>query len=138
MAERGFTVRLAGLALAGAPIGYLTGLVASTGPINAPVFLAYGLTKGAFIGTEAAASLAMVVTKSGTFALLGALSTETALRGLIVGGALMAGTWLSKRLVQRFEPDQFRLLIDTVVIVAGLAILANAYYAANGFSTFGQ
>ncbi|MEQ9641861.1 MAG: sulfite exporter TauE/SafE family protein [Alphaproteobacteria bacterium] len=131
LAARGFVLKLAGLALVGAPLGFLTGLVASTGPVNAPVFLAYGLTKGAFIGTEAASSLAMFVTKAGAFSLFGALPPEVALRGLIVGATLMTGAWLAKRLVERFEPAQFRLLIDAVVVIAGLSILANAYYAAN-------
>src|SRR5512147_5026 len=35
------------LAAAGAAIGYVTGIVVSTGPINTPFFLAYGLAKGA-------------------------------------------------------------------------------------------
>lgn len=127
LTARGFTLSRVGLALAGAPLGFLTGLVASTGPVNAPAFLAYGLAKGAYIGTEAAASMSMFLTKTGTFSLLGALPPEVALRGLIVGAALMVGTWLAKPLVQRFEPGQFRLLIDAVVIGAGVAILTNAY-----------
>jgi hypothetical protein len=48
MSRAGRTVTLAGLAIAGAPLGFLTGLVASTGPINAPLFLAYGLTRGSY------------------------------------------------------------------------------------------
>ena len=33
----------------GAAIGFLTGIVVSTGPLSVPVFTAYGLAKGAFI-----------------------------------------------------------------------------------------
>ena len=57
MARRKLRLRLPHLALAGAGIGFLTGIVASTGPINAPFFLAYGLVKGAYLGTEAMGSL---------------------------------------------------------------------------------
>src|SRR5690606_6252533 len=46
-------IRLWHLAIVGAVIGYLTGIVVSTGPLNVPFFLAYGLTKGAFLSTEA-------------------------------------------------------------------------------------
>jgi uncharacterized membrane protein YfcA len=127
LTARGFRLNRAGLALTGLPIGFLTGMVASTGPINSPMFLAYGLTKGAYIGTEAAASLAMIVPKAGMFQLLGALGPEVALRGLIVGAMLMLGTRLSKGLVLRFEPAQFRLVIDAVLIIAGVSILANAF-----------
>ena len=48
---RQFSIGYAGLAAAGAGIGFLTGMAASTGPINTPFFLAYGLFKGAFVGT---------------------------------------------------------------------------------------
>src|SRR5262245_16103606 len=33
----------------GAVIGFMTGIVVSTGPISVPVFVSYGLVKGAFI-----------------------------------------------------------------------------------------
>ena len=44
-------------------LGYVTGIVVTTGPITVPVFLMYGLVKGAFLATEAASSLAMYVAK---------------------------------------------------------------------------
>jgi uncharacterized protein len=49
-------LRLPHLAAAGAVIGFLTGIVAATGPADVPFFIGYDLTKGAFIGIEAAAS----------------------------------------------------------------------------------
>ena len=45
-AAQNFKLGLGHLALAGAAIGFLTGIVATTGPINAPFFLAYWLVKG--------------------------------------------------------------------------------------------
>ena len=39
-------------------------VVVSTGPINAPFFLAYGLAKGAYLGTEAMGSLAIYAAKA--------------------------------------------------------------------------
>lgn len=55
------------LAIAGAVIGFLTGIVVSTGPLSVPAFAAYGLVKGAFIATEAAGSLALYISKAMTF-----------------------------------------------------------------------
>ena len=49
MAAHELKLRLAHLALLGVPVGYLTGIVVSTGPLTAPIFLAAGLVKGAFI-----------------------------------------------------------------------------------------
>jgi uncharacterized membrane protein YfcA len=53
MLREGLRVGLGHLAVAGAVVGYVTGIVVSTGPVNTPFFLAYGLSKGAFLGTEA-------------------------------------------------------------------------------------
>jgi uncharacterized protein len=62
------------LALGGAVIGFLTGIVVSTGPLSVPLFLFYGLTKGAFLATEAASSLSIYMSKSVTFERFGALN----------------------------------------------------------------
>ncbi|MEI6737755.1 MAG: sulfite exporter TauE/SafE family protein, partial [Pseudomonadota bacterium] len=64
------------LAIVGAAIGFLTGLVASTGPVNAPFFLMYGLTKGAYIATEALGSVAVNLTKTSVFTLSGITTIE--------------------------------------------------------------
>ena len=60
-------VRPSGTCLAGAVIGFLTGIVVSTGPLSVPAFAAYGLVKGAFIATEAAGSLALYISKAVIF-----------------------------------------------------------------------
>src|SRR6185295_9709468 len=78
-------ISLLHLALGGALIGYLTGIVVSTGPLSVPLFLFYGLTKGAFLATEAASSLGLYLSKSVTFQHFGALTPEVALQGLIAG-----------------------------------------------------
>src|SRR5581483_7036183 len=57
LARRELKAKLWHLAVGGAIIGYLTGIVVSTGPLSVPLFLFYGLTKGAFLATEAASSL---------------------------------------------------------------------------------
>ena len=107
------------LALGGALIGYLTGIVVSTGPLSVPLFLFYGLTKGAFLATEAAGSLGLYLSKSATFQRFGALTAEIALQGLIAGSSLMFGAFIAKRFVLRLEPDVFRLVMDGIMIAAG-------------------
>jgi hypothetical protein len=122
----GFRIRLWQLAAVGAVIGYLTGIVASTGPINTPFFLALGLVKGAFLATEALSSLSMYVAKAATFNQLGALPWATFVKGLIVGSAVMAGSYASKPFVLRMAPEQFRLLMDALMLVAGATMIAAA------------
>jgi uncharacterized protein len=123
LAASGFKVGLRGMALAGAGIGFLSGLVTSVGPINTPFFLAFGLVKGAFVATEAMASLLMGLTRSGVFRSFGLLPWDIAVQGLIVGSALTVGSWLSKQLMLKIDADQFHLLMDALLLIAALVML---------------
>lgn len=125
--RRQWRLRLWQLAIAGAVIGYLTGLVLSTGPLSVPAFAAYGLVKGPFIGTEAASALLLYVAKSLAFAQLGGLPWEVLVQGLIVGGALMAGTFAGKAFVLRLPETLFQRLLDALLLLSGLALLAAAW-----------
>jgi uncharacterized protein len=122
----GLKVKLWHLSVVGAVIGYLTGIVVSTGPINTPWFLAYGLVKGPFLSTEALGSLGMYVAKAIVFNQLGALPWAILSKGLIVGTSVMAGAWVAKRFVIRLTPAQFRLLMEALMLVAGVTMVATA------------
>src|SRR5437868_14731340 len=117
------------LAIGGAAIGYLTGIVVSTGPLSVPLFLFYGLTKGAFLATEAASSLGLYAAKSVTFERFGALTGEVFVKGLVAGSSLMAGAFIAKRFVLRMKPDLFRLVMDGIMLAAGLSMLWTAAQA---------
>lgn len=119
-------LRLPHLAVAGAAIGFLTGIVASTGPASVPVFIGYGLIKGAFIGTEAASSLAVYMTKTLTFQGLGALPVQDILRGLIVGMSLMVGSFVAKPFLLRLAPETFRHIMDALLLASGTSLLWGA------------
>ena len=114
------------LAVGGAVIGYLTGIVVSTGPLSVPLFLFYGLTKGAFLATEAASSLGLYLSKSVTFERFGALTSDVAIKGLAAGSSLMFGAFIAKRFVLHLKPDVFRLLMDGIMLAAGLSMFWNA------------
>jgi uncharacterized membrane protein YfcA len=47
-----------------------------------------------------------------------------ALQGLIAGSRLMFGAFIAKRFVLRLEPDVFRLVMDGIMLAAGLSMLA--------------
>lgn len=111
------------LALVGGPVGFLTGLVVSTGPITVPVFTSYGLVKGAFIATEAAASLAVYGVKVMVFRTFGALPADLIGKGLITGGALVAGSFVARRVLLRMTPVVFTALLDGLMLVSGLSLL---------------
>jgi hypothetical protein len=127
MTARNFTLPLWALAIVGAVAGYLTGVVASTGPMTVPIFMSYGLVKGALLGTEAAGSLAVYISKAITFRRFDALPLDIVLKGLIAGSSLFAGAFISKRFVMRLDPNAFRLLMDGLMLAAGLSMFWSAF-----------
>jgi uncharacterized protein len=124
---RGLRIKAWHLTVVGASVGFLSGLVASTGPINTPFFLAYGLVKGAYLATEALGSMAVGITKAIVFQRFDALPLETALRGLLIGSSLMIGSRLAKGFVLRLDADRFRLLMDLLLAASGLVLLWGAF-----------
>ena len=127
MAAHGLKLGPGRLALLGVPVGYVTGVVASTGPLTAPLFLATGLVKGAFLSTEAAASLAVYLAKAVVFRSFGALPWDIALKGLIVGSTLMAGAFIARRFVLKMDPGSFRLLMEGLMLLSGASLLIAAF-----------
>ncbi len=122
-----YRLRLWHLAIGGAVIGFVTGIVLSTGPLSVPAFASYGLVKGAFLATEAASSLALMVTKVATFEQLGALPPAAIVRGLVVGSSVMAGSFVGKAIVLRMSVDFFELLLDAILLGSGLSLLWAAF-----------
>jgi uncharacterized protein len=111
------------LALLGAPLGLLTGLVVSTGPLTVPLFAFHGLERGALLGTEAAASIGMYAAKVATFQAFGALPPQVLVDGLIVGASLMAGSFVGRTIVLALSPGTYRTLIDGLMLCSGLTLL---------------
>lgn len=128
LAAHNFTLPLWSLAVIGAVTGYLTGIVASTGPLTVPVFMSFGLVKGALLGTEAASSLAVYISKAMTFQCFDALPLDVVAKGLIAGSSLFAGAFIAKRFVLRLDPNAFRLLMDGLMLVAGLSMFWSAAF----------
>lgn len=127
LASRGARLGLWHLAIVGAAIGFLTGILASTGPLNVAAISAYGLVKGAFIATEAATSIFVFLSKVVTFGFSGALPMLVIVKGLAIGVSLMVGAFVAKRFVQGMRPETFRLLIDGVMLIAGVSLLWMAF-----------
>ncbi len=126
LARRAIRFSLWQLAVIGAFVGFLTGIVVSTGPITVPVFMGYGLVKGAFLATEAAGSLAVYGAKVTVFQHFGALPLSIVADGLIVGASLMLGTFAAKGIVARMSPSTFRLVVDGLLLSSGLSLLWSA------------
>ena len=114
---------LRSFALIGAGASFLSALLGSVGPLMAPFFLAYGLVKGAYLGTEALSTVVMHVTKLAAYRSAAVLPGSSALAGLVLGPLMIAGSWLGKRIVNRLPERMFVLLIEATMALAGLLFL---------------
>jgi uncharacterized membrane protein YfcA len=114
---------LESFAALGAGSSFLSALLGSVGPLMAPFFLAYGLVKGAYIGTEALATVVMHVTKLVAYRQAAVLSGAAVLVGLALGPLMVAGSWTGKRIVDRLPERVFVAIIEAVLVLAGLLFL---------------
>jgi len=107
----------------GAFFAFASALVGSIGPLMAPFFLAAGLVKSAYIGTEAAATVVMHVAKLVAYGTAALLTAATVGIGLVMAPAMIVGSLIGKRIVDRLPERVFVTIIEVVLIVAGLVFL---------------
>lgn len=114
---------LRSFAALGAVFGFLSALLGSVGPLLAPFFLAYGLTKAAYIGTEAAATTIMHGTKLVAYSGAGVLATSAAATGLALVPSMIAGSWVGRRLLGRLSERSFATILDAVLLLSGALLI---------------
>jgi uncharacterized membrane protein YfcA len=107
----------------GAFFAFASALVGSIGPLMAPFFLAAGLVKTAYIGTEAAATVVMHVAKLVAYGTAALLTAATVGIGLVMAPAMIVGSLIGKRIVDRLPERVFVAIIEVVLVLAGLAFL---------------
>lgn len=107
----------------GVCFSFLSALLGSVGPLMAPFFLAFGLVKGAYIGTEACASLVMHATKIVAYGGTSTLTPRGVEVGLMMGAGLLAGSYLGSRIVDRLPPRIFVYLVEAALVAAGVRFL---------------
>ena len=107
----------------GAGFGLLAGLLEGVGPLMAPFFLAYGLVRGAYIGTDALATVLMQVSKLAVFGEKDLIDNRIVASGLILVPFMIAGAFAGKRIVDRIPESLFLLIIDVTLLLAGVKFL---------------
>jgi uncharacterized membrane protein YfcA len=118
---------LQSFALIGAAASLLSALLGSVGPLMAPFFLAYGLVKGAYIGTEALATVIMHVTKLVAYRQAAVLSATACLAGLAIGPVMILGSYVGKQIADRISERAFVLVIERTMSAAGLLFLGRGH-----------
>ena len=107
----------------GAGASFLSALLGSVGPLMAPFFLAYGLTRGAYIGTEALSTVVMHVTKLIAYRRASVLPAHAILIGLLLGPLMVLGSYAGKHVVDRLPERVFVWIIEATLVFAGLLFL---------------
>lgn len=122
--ERGpFRMRLRHFPVLGAVSGLLSALVAAIGPVNTPFFLGYGLRRGAYVGTEAVCAGVVHLAKTIVYARYALLGPETGTLGLAIGGVMVLGAWIGRRLLDRMSDRAFLVVIEGLLVALGLLFL---------------
>jgi uncharacterized membrane protein YfcA len=103
----------------GALFSFFSALVGSVGPLMAPFFLAHGLVKGAYIGTEALATVVMHVTKLAAYQGTAVLTPRAIAIGLALGPIMIFGSYVGKRILDRMPERVFVAIIELVLVGAG-------------------
>jgi hypothetical protein len=110
----------------GAVCGFLEGILGTVGPLMAPFFLAYGLMKNAYIGTDALATVAMQGTKLAVFGSAQVLNPGLLVAGLTLIPFMIVGTVIGKHAMACVPERLFALLIEGMLVLAGLNFLMHA------------
>ena len=119
----GLVPRLRHFPLIGAGVGVLSSIVVTTGPVVTPFFLAYGLRRAAYIGTEGVCAMAMHLTRGAVFARYALLTWDAVALGCVLGGTMFAGSWVARRLVDRMSERVFLWIVEGLLVVMGLQSL---------------
>lgn len=86
-------------AAVGAVSGLGSALLGSVGPLTAPFFLAAGLTRATYVGTEAASALVMHSTKIAVYGAGNLLTGTVLIYGVALTPATLLGAWAGKKVV---------------------------------------
>jgi uncharacterized membrane protein YfcA len=108
----------------GAASGLGSALVGSVGPLTAPFFLARGLVKEAYIGTEACSAVVMHAAKLVAYGVGALLSMRVLVLGLLLAPTTMLGAWAGRHVVRRMSERAFVLVVEVGLVVSGLLLLA--------------
>ncbi len=104
----------------GAASGFLSAIVGGIGPFTAPFFLAYGLAKEAFVGTESLCAVVMHLTKSITYGKLNILGRKELAVGLVFGAIMSVGSYAAKKILERLSREKFLLVVEILLVLIGI------------------
>jgi uncharacterized membrane protein YfcA len=107
----------------GGGFGFLYGFTEGVGALMAPFFLAYGLVRGAYIGTDALGTMVLQGTKLAVFGQFDVLHGKVLLLGLTLAPFMVLGSWVGKRTMKHVPATWFTRIVEVTVLVSGVSFL---------------
>ncbi len=105
------------LVVGGGLVGLISGLVGSAGPLGAVIFLSLGLPPVAYIASEATTALVMHAVKTLVYQTTLNIDPKVWLLAGLMGLAMILGTWVSKRVIERLDPKKFQVFVFVLLIL---------------------
>ena len=97
-------------------VGYLSGLVGSAGPLGAAIFLSLGLPPIAYIASEGTTALVVHGVKIITYQQYISLDQSMWITAALMGMAMIAGSWVAKRVIERIPQKRFECYVVILLI----------------------
>ncbi len=107
----------------GAVSGFVAATVGGSGPIIAPFLTRRGLEKERFVSTMALMAVTTVLAKTAVYSASGLLVAEFIPAIALLSVAILIATSYAKRLLGKMSPSLFRILLASVVTLAGVRLL---------------
>lgn len=111
------------LTVGGGVVGFLSGLVGSAGPLGAAIVLSTNLAPAAYIATEAVTAIGMHLTKMVVYQRQLVLGPSFWPLALAMGGAMFAGTWTAKRIIDRLPKRIFENVVSAMLVLIALQMI---------------
>ncbi len=103
--------------------GFLSAIFGGAGPFGASFFLAYGLRRGAFVGTMAAAMTTINAVKIGVYGTYSLLDLSGLALGAALGLVMVVGAYVGGAVVNRVSDKAFVYIVEAVMVAAALSLL---------------
>jgi uncharacterized membrane protein YfcA len=126
LSGRKFVAGTKTLLLFGLIWGFLSSIMIGAGVLVIPMLLGAGLAGPALLATDAAISVIVNVPKIIAFERFDALDLQLFVAALAMGLCTIPGTWVAAWIVKRTDIRIHTLFMEGLVMVGGIAILADA------------
>lgn len=109
----------------GGIVGFLSGLVGSAGPLGAAIFLSLGLPPVTYIASEATTALIMHGIKMLVYQHFIILDREFWYIAILLGVAMILGTWLAKRFIERMPQKMFQRFVAVLLVAIAVYMVVH-------------